>query len=248
MHMNNQTPLKNKVKSYYPAPIRFSRLSLSGITPFWIVPFCFISGVLLYLLRGLVLKSESLYKLFHPLTIPLLLIGLALVVLRRVRYTDPNPWLNTANTAGYILLFAAFFLIFFFNCGLIALWAIPFDMLSAETFREEYLAALKHNPAAIKLYQNHLTRTAQAKLLRFDDGISGMIIGFKDYILELAKNEELSLVKRIASALFALLGGFFLLVLIVIVFPGICLLLPFMLAYLCCIIVDLLARIGLDKT
>ena len=40
-------------------------------------------------------------------------------------------------------------------------------------------------------------------------------------------------------------AAFFLIVLIAIVFPGFCLLLPFLLAYLGCVLVDRLARIGL---
>ena len=247
--MTNQTMQERgnakRSKSYYPAPVRFTGLSSFGIRPFWIVPFCFLSGAILFLLRGLVLKSEGLYKIFHPLAIPLLIAGLALILLRHVRFTDPNPWLNAANTAGYVLLYISLFMLFFLHCGLIALWALPFDMVSADRFREEYMTALSHNPAAIKLYESHLAHTAQSKLLRFDDGLGGMLLYFKDYVTELAKNDEQSLVKRIAMALLALFGGFFMIVLIAIVFPGFCLLLPFLLAYLGCVLVDRLVRIGL---
>ena len=248
MTTTNQTTPKRgerRAKSYYPAPVRFSGLSQIGISPFWIVPFCFLSGAILFLLRGFVLKSEGFYKFFSPLAIPMLIIGLALIILRRVRYADPNPWLNVANTAGYILLYISLFLIFFLRCGMIALWALPFDMLSADRFREEYMAALEHNPAATTLYRRHIERAANAKLLRFDDGVSGMLLHFKDYVIEIAKNNEQSLVKRIASALLAALGGFFLIVLAAIVFPGFCLLLPFLLAYLGCVLTDRIARIGL---
>ncbi len=249
MNMTNQTMQQRKdahrVKSCYPAPVRFSGLSAIGVSPFWIVPFCFLSSAILFLLRGFVLKSEGFYRFFHPLAIPMLVIGLALIILRRVRHTDPSPWLSLANTAGYVLLYTALFLIFFLNCGMIALWALPFDMLSADRFRKEYMAALEHNPAAIRLYQHHITRAAQAKLLRFDDGVSGMILGFKDSLLELAKNNDIPLTKRISTALMSLLGGIFLIVLIAIVFPGFCLLLPFLLAYFGCVLTDRLARIGL---
>lgn len=255
-YMNNYTSSsQNRAsseteKNYYPARVRFSKLSLFStitIKPFWIVPFCLISGFLLLGLRGFVLASEKFYHVFNPLIIPLFLIGLGLIVLRRVLYRNPNPWLNVANTAGYVFFYFSLFLIFFLSCGLIALWALPFDMISAETYRPEYMAAFAHNPAAISVYENYIETVSNFKLLRFDDGISGLILHFKDYMIELVKNEELSLVSRIASALVTLLAAFFLIVLTALVFPGVSLLLPFALAYLCCTIVDWLLRIGLEN-
>ena len=114
--MNTTTPTpKNKTAaSHYPAPVRFSKLSFfSTITvqPFWIVPFCLISGIILFLLRGFVLEIEKFYSVFNPLIIPLLIVGLGLIVLRRVFYTDPRTLFNIGNTVGYVFLYTALFLI-----------------------------------------------------------------------------------------------------------------------------------------
>ncbi len=234
--------------SFYPAPVRYSRLSSLGIKPFWIVPFCFLSGGILFLLRGFVLNSRSFYSALHPLMIPLFIVGLGLIVARRVLHRNPNRLLTVGNTVGYILLFIALFMLFFFDFGLVSLWTLPFDLVSADTYRQANLDALSYSPAAIRLYERYLARIGSFKLLKFDDGIGGAILNFKDYLVELLKDDEVSLVKRIVKGVTMLLLGFFLAVLIAIVFPGVCLLLPFILSYLCCIIIDRLLRIGLGKS
>ncbi|MBQ2756601.1 MAG: hypothetical protein IJF27_08005 [Oscillospiraceae bacterium] len=249
--MNNTPKTANEAKkSYYPAPVRFSKISLfSTITvkPFWIVPFCLISGIILFLLRGFVLEIEKFYSFFNPLIIPLFIVGLGLIILRRVLYTDPRPIFNVAHTVGYIFLYLSLFLIFFLKCGYIALWAIPFDIISADTYRPEYMAAFAHNPAAVALYEKYIETVSGFEILRLDDGIGGLIINFKDYLIELIKNDELSLVNRAANAVVSLLIMFFGLVLIALVLPGFAILLPFVLAYFLCIVLDRLLRIWIEK-
>jgi hypothetical protein len=199
------------------------------------------------LLRDFVLEIEKFYSVFNPLIIPLLIVGLGLIVLRRVFYTDPRTLFNIGNTVGYVFLYTALFLIFFLKCGYVALWAIPFDIISADTYRPEYMEAFAHNAAAVALYEKYIETVSGFEILRLDDGIGGLILNFKDYLIELIKNDELSLVTRGGKAVAALLIMFFGLVLIALVLPGVAILLPFVLAYVICIILDRALRIWIEK-